>query len=221
MFYKYVKIGDRIEISEKTGNKGVMFSQVEGMPEHGELLIRTPVVKGRIAEIPASSEINIIIFTEKGMFRFGVYVIWSYKQDSFGLLHIKILGDGERVQRRDFYRLNCETPFYFKQVLDYNEPFESKDTFYGIVLDISGGGMRFKCNERLTENAFVQGIIELDNERALVAGRVLDSKELFDTSSVFNFQYRIQFVILPDEVMEKIMQYILNGQRKQLQRRYQ
>ena len=221
LFCKYVNIGDRIEILGNSGEKNILHSQVEGIPKLGELLIRMPIIKGRYVIMPDNSILSIIIYTEKGMFRFCVCVAGNLKKDGFGLLHIKISNDGERVQRRDFYRLSCETAFCFKQVLNCNEHFESENAFTGIILDISGGGFRFKCDCELRENVLIKGIIELNNEYALIAGRVLDTKELIHESNEYKFQYRVQFLSLSKEVMKKIMQYIFDEQRKQLQRRQQ
>ena len=219
LFCKYVNIGDRIEILENSGEKNILHSQVEDIPKLGELLIRMPIINGRYAIMPDNSELSIIIFTEKGMFKFCVCVAGNLKKDGFGLLHIKISNDGERIQRRDFYRLSCETAFCFKQVFNCSEPFESENALTGIILDISGGGLRFICNCELRENALIKGIVKLNNEYALIAGKVLDTKKLVNESNEYKFQCRVQFLVLSQEVMKKIMKYIFDEQRKQLQRR--
>ena len=212
MLNKYIKTGDRIEIIEK---QTIMFSQVENTINLREFLIRTPVINGSLAEISVSGALSLVIFTEKGMLRFSASVIESLKQEGFSLLHVKLTSDGERVQRRDYYRLNCKAPFFFTAIKDPNDDFDTENASLGLIEDISGGGARLACNLPMTENEIVRGLIELDDEKALIAGKVLDAQTKFNE---YKYQYRIRFLGLPDKDLEIIKRYILKGRRKQLQR---
>ncbi|MDR1558109.1 MAG: flagellar brake protein [Clostridiales bacterium] len=215
MSYKYIKIGDRIEVTEKDGCKA-LFSLVEHMPEPGELLLKTPVINGRLAGAPDGAELSVAVFTENGIYKFGAYVIRKFKQDGFSLTHIKLSSEFERVQRRDSYRLKCEAPLSFMEVEAICAPFAGEGAFSGIIRDISGGGACVVSNYPLMEGALIKGVIELGDETALVTGKVLEARSVPNTRSAYKFQYRVEFVSLSDELMAAIMRYILEGQRKQL-----
>ena len=216
MINKYVKVGDRIEITDKSIDGRVMFSQVESILEPNELLIRAPVINGRLTAMSAGCELSVVIFTEKSIYKHVAHVTENVKQDGFNMLHIKLSGDGERVQRRDFFRISCEAPFYFKQVSDENAPFSGDDAAYGIVLDISGGGVRFISNHLLTEESLVKGYIVMEDQRAQILGKVLNAHNVPNALSEYKIQYRVRFMNLSDEVSETIIQYILKLQRIKL-----
>ena len=211
MLCKNIKSGNRVEI---TLNDNVMQSQVESVKEPNELLLRTPVLNGRLAVIPDNSEITAIIFTEHGLLNFIAHVIENLNVDGFNFLRINLLRRGERVQRRQFYRLHCSAPFFFKQVQDHNELFDIKGASTGIVQNISGGGICFVCNKDLMKNHLIKGFITINDEQALIVGKVLDGQYKFNTHAKYKMQYRVQFENLPSGVFEIIMRYILKEQRE-------
>jgi c-di-GMP-binding flagellar brake protein YcgR len=217
MSFKYVKVGDRISLTDRSKGRE-MASLVEGVPEPGELLIRAPVVNGGLAVISDNSVLIVVIFTEKGIIKFDANVIENLKEDGFRLLHVKLLGEGERIQRREYFRMDCKTPFLFNQIKDYGQRFIKETAIPGMVQDISGGGIRFVSDHLLSEDEMVKGVIELEDENALVSGKILEIQNILNSNTLsYKYQYRVQFINVPDKAIETITRYIFNRQRKQLQ----
>ena len=215
MSFKYIRAGDRIDIFEKSSAGRMMNSQVEDILEPAGLLIKAP--GGRLADFPGESGLRALVFTDIGIFEYNAYVVEKVSRNGSNLLHVSLPGEGERVQRREFYRLNCALPFCFKKVANANAPFNASGGKTGLILDISGGGIRFVSGFPLGRNSLIKGNVDLDGESALIAGKVIFAQRIRSEEANLTLQYRAHYVNLPDGVLDIIIRYVLNGQRKQLQ----
>jgi len=111
--------------------------------------------------------------------------------------------------------MDCMIPFHFRQVTNIADIVDTKNAEKGTILDISGGGLKFVSKYVLMEAMLIKGLIEMDGEPALIAGKILHARQITNDGI---FQYRLRFEGLPDEVSQMIIQYVLRLQRNQLQR---
>jgi len=213
MFVGSIKTGDRIEISDSnaTGVKKVYVSVVEEVLDLSRLLAHMPIEYGKLVKLDKNTRYSVLFFTEKGMLQFDSMVIDYEKTDGFNLMKIKLISEGERMQRRSFFRFNCVIPFTF-QIADT----DNKDTYEGIIKDICGGGLRFVTNIEVADMKTVNCIIDLNENKIMVSGRILHKQHF--PKSLYAYQYRIQFTGIMYNDQEKIVQYVYNEQRKIVRR---
>jgi len=215
MSFQFIKTGDQADITLKTYENSALPSRVENVLDFPELLVRAPVINGRYRVLPDGLEISLTVYTEKGVYKFESVVTGSAVQNGFGILRVNLGEEGERVQRRNFFRMDCLIPFCFKPVTDTAEILNPQDAEKGVILDISGGGMRFVSQFELMEGMLIKGLIEMETKPAIVTGKILFARQMPNAGK---FQYRVRFDNLPDEISEQIVQYVLQLQRDQLRR---
>jgi len=206
MFADGVKTGDRLEIK---GNGKTYVSVVEEVTETGDITIHMPIEYGRLVELYKNTVYHAIFFTEKGILRFTAEVSDYDKTDNFNLIRLKILSEGERMQRRSFFRFNCVIPFRF--ALDGEDSFRE-----GVMKDICGGGIRFVTNIDIPMNKTVKCEMVLNGEALCLQGAVLHRQHF--PKSVYAYQYRIEFTGVMMNDREKIVQYVYEEQRRIIKR---
>ncbi|MDR2938920.1 MAG: flagellar brake protein, partial [Clostridiales bacterium] len=104
MFFKHVKIGDRLEIYEENKKDIVYASQVEEVKEKRALVIHMPISFGQYIKLKEKNKYTVIFFTDSGLLRYEAVIEKHKVEDGFNLTEIKLNSNGERMQRREFFR---------------------------------------------------------------------------------------------------------------------
>lgn len=220
MLIDNIKIGDRIEINLLRDNRlgKVYISQVEEILSENEVLIHVPISYGQLVKLSLREKYSMLFFTEKGMVRFDSEIISYTKENEFNFMQVRLISEGERIQRREFFRFSCLLPMKFAKIdgeIDENI-ITNKPIVDGIIKDLGGGGIRFVSNESIEEGKKIKSIIMLGDECLVVLGKVLH-KQFFPKSN-FKYQYRIEFFGMQEAEQEKVIQYIFNEQRKTMRK---
>jgi c-di-GMP-binding flagellar brake protein YcgR len=134
-------------------------------------------------------------------------------------MNVLILSEGTKIQRREFYRIECMLPIRFVEVAAGNEFADSSTYMHdGFVKDISGGGMKFVTKHDMDDEARIRFSMVLEGMSAkhyIVAfGRTIDKKTLLYGN--FRYQYNVQYYAMPDADQEHIVEFIFNEQRRVL-----
>lgn len=206
MFIDGIKTGDRLEI---TSAGKAYVSVVEAAGENGELTVHMPIEYGKLVKLQKNEEYSVLFFTEKGMLRFTAAVSDYEKADGFNFIKLNLLSEGERVQRRSFFRFNCVIPFTF--TLDGGGA--PRD---GVMKDICGGGIRFVTNYDIPKDKRVSCVAEINGETLCLAGEILHKQHF--PKSVYAYQYRIEFTGMVQGDRDKIVQYVYDEQRREIKR---
>lgn len=133
----------------------------------------------------------------------------------------------DKVQRRQFFRLECNIPLQYriidpqeKQLLDSATPYDEdvivKEWKKGVVLDISGGGIRFVSSdfeekENLIQVKFDMSVGDEEEEFCLFA-TILRSEQNRNKSTIY--EQRVMFWKLDQALREKMIRTIFELQRK-------
>ncbi|HHX55951.1 MAG TPA: PilZ domain-containing protein [Clostridiales bacterium] len=161
----------------------------------------------------------------------------------------KILNDFVKVQRRQYYRLNINFDVEFHlytsvelkvyrtlfedqalseeekgKLIDLLIDSQEENISKGLVLDISGGGMRFQSKDQLKKDDFINLHFSLDtnsitkeyNIQAVVIESSKSYNKIYDDKNVY--ENRVQFMNISKEDRENIVRFIFYEQRKQRQR---
>ena len=219
MLIDSINIGDRVEIQQnREGERPkTHVSQVENKLNDNKIVIHVPISYGQLIEMAQGVEYKFMFFTDKGLIRFTGVVEKQMEEEGFALLVIKLIGEGERIQRRDFFRFSCILPLKFSLLdnLTMTEVDED-EVFQGIIKDIGGGGVCFLTNESIDENSTIKLVIKLEDSILVAIGEVIQ-KHYFPKSN-YRYQYRVGFIGIHPAEQEKIVQFIFNEQKRMLQK---
>lgn len=238
MLSKYIMPGDKIELTpirQKRNQNGeeekkVFASKVSEIINEDQLEIVMPMEKTKLILLPVDAEYEICFYSKSGIYLCKARVIDRYKSEGVYLLLVELTSNLRKNQRREFYRFNCILNMSSRElveeelsaiddnklVLERGMPLQ-----HSIIVDISGGGIRFVSNYRyeqgtiiyLTYNLFVGGV-EKSYE---LTGKILMVKELENRKG--QYEHRVQYVTIKNQDREEIIRYIFEEERKNRQRK--
>lgn len=244
MLSKLVSPGDRVEITKPVDKKNkkkyaqaesvfetALISQVYEIMDDTKLSIAMPMADGRIIPLPVNSKFEICFYTSGGLYKSGFIVTERYKQNGLYVLVIELLYELKKYQRRQFYRLECAMEVDYiilddsvsAEEIDDDEMKEllnGHELKKGIIIDISGGGIRFASEEKLEDNVLV--IIKLDmqisNNKEVygVMGRILSSRKIINNNRMY--EQRMEYHEIEEKKRETIIRYVFEQERKMRQK---
>lgn len=209
---KAIELGDKVELVTQVDAKGEQsqyFSKVQEVGIDGEIMILAPTEAGRINPLELSEKYGMCIYTKKGLYRCEVQVKRRSKDDKLYLLTLQILTSLQKYQRRQYYRLDCMLSFHYKDdaIDQWSE---------GMILDISGGGIRFTSKNKLIQKKGVVNHIQLsydEQDRHLyLSGIIVDSEQMRGNASLY--ENRVEFDAISNEDREVIIRFIFEEERR-------
>lgn len=207
--------------------------------------ISMPIENKVIVPLEIGDIYRIIIYTSNGLFQCMAKILKRYKEGSIYVLDIQLIGKLEKHQRRQYYRLMCELEIEHraettkeielhekikKNIFEDGEEKEKCIEEYntlefewlsGDVVDISGGGIRFKSNEDYSPESIIiiRTPIVRDCEDTIIPLRARVIRSSKDYAGAYaRFDIRAEFVNLDNNVREKLVRYIFDEQRRRMKR---
>lgn len=234
MLSKYIVPGDRVELTalergraNKTTEeeKKKYASKVNDVLSDERLEIIMPMEKTKIILLPVDGEYEICFYAKNSVFVCKARVVDRYKADGFYLLLFELISDLRKNQRREFYRFNCIIKMK-NRALSEEESERLQSGVYeidmsvplneSVIVDISGGGMRFISEEKYEEGTYMYVDYALFNgamdKNYELIGKVLTAKEIENKRG--QFEYRLQYVNISNKEREEIIRYIFEEERK-------
>lgn len=212
-----IHLGDKVElVTEVTLNKhqDKYFSKVQELTEDGEVVILAPMENGRIEPLELNRKYGMCIYTDKGLYRCEVMITKRVKSDNLYLITLKIQTSLQKYQRRQYFRMDCMLNFQYKDGID-------TDWHEGIILDISGGGIRFTSRSKLDNQKSLINHIRLDmldeEEDLYLSGSIIESFQAELDKTVF--ENRVEFDHIDNYEREIIIKFIFEEERRRRRRR--
>ena len=181
------------------------------------LAILPPIKDGIILPLHNGEEFEIIYYNEKIIYQFKCKVKERKYEKKVELLIITYPDNFLQVQRRDFVRVSIMHEVRFVKILSISEFKEAENILsqgngkLGVLMDISGGGIRLKTNENTNLGDIIVVDLKLTNSNSVIMGQVVrDEKDDADIKS-----YGISFLEMNEKTREKIIQLIFEIMRKQ------
>ncbi len=177
MFSKFISLGDKIELQaadqaleEQTASAGkVYMSEVYDILSEDEIEIQMPMEKTKLILLPVDVEFDMIFYTSNGMYQCFGRIVDRYKSNNMYLLRVELTSNLRRYQRREFYRLRCALEMHSRdlkedevQTIESNMPYTLSKGLpmkESVIVDISGGGLRFLSSQRFEQDSFTAAII--------------------------------------------------------------
>lgn len=250
MIKDFISIGDKINLitiwNKQRENKPrkLYVSQVLDFDGDYKVKIAMPIEKGKLIPLEVGTKYEVCFYTKKGLYSCKAIVIERYRDENLFVLMIQLLSDLKKYQRRQYYRLDCMIDFRFHLISEEemiyrkqlkNNIFVSEeekidcitaleelevDWIEGIIIDISGGGIRFnselkteKGNSILLE--FVLSSEEECNFYELEA-QVVFSEQIKNKNNLY--ETRTEFKEISNVEREEIIRFIFEEDRKHRKR---
>lgn len=234
MLEQYIQLGQRIDLESVTrimadGEpqqlRKVYSSKVYDILTDEKIEIVMPYEQRRLVLLPVDSEYSIYFYTENGMLECRARIVDRYKSNNVFILVMELLTNLRKYQRREFYRYNCVLELESRVLEDderalvgtpLQEFVQDLPLQKSVIVDISGGGLRFLSNENYKEGSLLFCRYQLeqkDSEKVYeVIGKVLSANPAKKRPGFY--EYRIQYQHIDNKKREEIIQYIFEEERK-------
>ena len=227
-----IQLVQQIENADRTGTGADTYkSQVLDVLDNGNLEISMPTESGKLILLPLGVRYEFAFYSGGGIYKSIGRVAERYKKDNLYMLVIELKTPLERYQRREFYRYNCTMNFGYFILEEEHLKMESTDEIIsdlmyiefkekrhsGVVVDISGGGMRFRGEDKLEANAQILAMLRLTSTKIdrqfQIRGYVIDCHRV-DKSKDLLYESRVKFMIDVKRVQEEIIRFIFEEERR-------
>jgi len=234
MLENFIKPGQRIDLkalkrvkvsSEKNKDK-VYSTKVYDVVNDDTIEIIMPMEQTKLILLPVDGEYEVFFYTENGLYESTVRITDRYKSNNVYIILVELQANLRKYQRRDFYRYSCaldmetrgltpEEVFAYRKGENYQAP-PGMPTAKGVIVDISGGGLRFVSKTQYERESLLYCNYSLFIHGGIkgykIICKVLDSREI--TNRPGEYEHRVQFLNLDNDEREEIIQYIFEEERK-------
>lgn len=239
MISKVLCVGNRIELSrtqvveamgEPMEKQKVYVSQILEILDDEKIKIGMPMEKGKVIPLPVNSRLDACFYTEKGLYQGRLLVTDRYKEGTIYVLIVEVISSLQKFQRRQYFRLGCVIDIKYQKITDSEVEeyikegsLELEEGLFteGTALDISGGGVRFVSQERLSKNQEIFMSLEVIYDHQVrsygLLGEVIQSDEA--RSGVGLYEHRVEFINIKGSVRESLIKYIFEEERHQRQKK--
>ncbi len=208
-----IKLGDKVElVTEVTlaNQPSRYFSKVQEVDDETSVVIIAPTENGWIEPLELNRKYGMSVYTDKGLYRCEAMLSKRVKTEHHHLITLDILTTLQKYQRRQFFRINCGLTFQYKD--DVNQ-----EWYEGMILDISGGGIRFTTKSKLESNRPLMSHIRLnwsddDEEELFLAGMMIESAPTELDKTVY--ENRVEFEGIDYMEREIIIKFIFEEERR-------
>ncbi len=214
-----VKTGDFCEIHLHRNSEETRTYQtrVELVESSKLVFVQIPTYKAKMVKLPQHYKYDIIFKNEKVIYKYSMEILGYAKIENELYLKIGLTSEGEKVQRRKFYRLAISKPIYIKDPVLENNP----DKLYVSELrDLSAGGIRFVTNSLFGMEKNININFMLDAEYYSINANIIFEKNLKEVSDKYAVEYRAEFTDVSQYDRDRLVANIFEAQRTKMNRTY-
>ena len=234
MLTDYISPGNKVELKatgkmwmdEDARTKHIYMSKIMDVTSDDRIEILMPFERGKIVLLPVDGEYSLCFYSTRGLFQCFAKIVDRYRSDNMYILVLDLTSELSKLQRREYYRFSCalelKSRMCSKEELD---AFEKNRKYLvdpgdnlkkSVVVDISGGGLRFVANFKYEEGSTIYCAYHLPGnsypkEYEMICN-VLKVQELESRPGLF--EHRIQYVYIEETSREDIIHFIFEEERK-------
>lgn len=227
-----ISIGNKIDMEiledgqpvENKERRRVLSCRVMDLPGGEIVRISMPFHEGRLVPLAVGDQYLMNIFAEKGIHASRFTVVNRMKEGNLFLADMEMQEPLKKVQRREYFRHECRLPADYRIVTAEEvqswefQKGEELEWKRGVIMDISGGGVRMISEYKEKANEYVQlrFVIQPDEEqqRILQYGKLIASIQKENSTTLY--EQRIEFEGIGDKERELLIRYIFNEERKKI-----
>lgn len=231
MLSKYIFPGDRIElqavsrVKKDDEEKKVYTSRVYDVLSDDRLEIIMPMEKTKLILLPIDGEYDVCFYTSLGLYQCFTRIIDRYKSNNVYVLVLELTSNLRKHQRRNYFRYSCVLDMKMRELKrEEVQAAEANQVSLvpglplrrSIIVDISGGGIRFIADHEYEEGSLVYCTYKLASndfgKDYEVVGKILSAKPVANRPG--EFEHRVQYVNLDNDTREEIIKFIFEEERK-------
>ncbi len=236
MIEKYVHPGSRVDLQvvRRTTQKGdkpekTYATKIHDILSDDRMEVLMPMEQTKLILLPVEGVYEMYFYTEAGLYQCIGRIIDRYKSNNIYILLIELETNLRKYQRREYYRYSCALDMEARNLSEEEIGGGENDDFKlapgmplkrSIVVDISGGGLRF-----VSEYKYEKGSHILCKYSLLVKGTVKEYEivsEILDVRELENkpgsFEHRVRYVNVDSKEREEIIQFIFDEERRKRQK---
>lgn len=234
----------RFSLTESMGVKPKVYaSQLLDIKDERNLSIAVPIENGHLVPLEIGERYDVSFITSAGIYVCTVVIKNRFKQNTLYFLAVEVVSDLKKEQRRQYFRLEKIRPFEYHQLADtedellkalmekrYSSDEERRQIAAGlrdfkavetsaIMVNISGGGMKFQSDEELKREALIRIRLLLDDTDPApydLFARIIFTERIYNKEK--RYEHRCEFININRDTRESIVRYIFNEERKQRKR---
>ena len=234
MLTDYISPGNRVELKatgkiwmdDDSRTKHIYMSKIMDVTSDDRIEILMPFERGKIVLLPVDGEYSLCFYSTKGLFQCYAKIVDRYRSDNMYILVMDLTSELTKLQRREYYRFSCALELNSRLCTQEElEAFERNRKYLvdagtglrkSVVVDISGGGLRFVANFRYDEGSTIYCSYRLPgnvNDKVYeMICNVLKVQELESRPGLF--EHRIQYIYIDENSREDIIHFIFEEERK-------
>lgn len=230
---KFLKEGDRLEIRplEQKNNDELPKEYVSKLQEiisDDVVDILMPMEQSKTILFPINGRCELVFFNKNCLYQCLAKVIDRYKVNNLMMLRMEFISNLRKYQRREFYRFSCALEIRSRNLEDEElaaveeqknvEFIAGLPLMQGIVVDISGGGLRFMSRQLYEPGSLIYCSYQLlftnKARKVEVVGKILSSKKLDNRPGMY--EHRVQYHNIDEKLREEIIRFIFEEERRNM-----
>jgi c-di-GMP-binding flagellar brake protein YcgR len=175
--------------------------------EVGENLLSVfvPITQGTVVPLREGTPAKIVFWDEVAAYEISTTIAQRIAVP-VAVLVLDLPNDIRRVQRRNYVRVPAFYPVTFRSVNRQG----LSDTKKGVMLDLSGGGMRFQTDEPVEKGAILIATLALLSGPIQTSARVCRVERDSETSK---YSVSVDFYQIPERDRDRIIRCVFELQR--------
>lgn len=204
-----LKVNSRIEVVVDEKSYKALIIDIED----DNIKINIPVRNDEYLMLYKDDKIEINSYLDEGKcFNYYCNVISKGKDNNVIYYKLTLPYDVRRIQRRNFFRVNLLEDVTYKNITNKTEK-EIEELPYksGIMIDLSGGGLKVKTKEKLKGNDIIVMRIKMTSIEVKLKGQIVRIETAIDN----NFLYGVKFLDITEMESDRIIRELFEIMRKQ------
>ncbi|HBV85995.1 flagellar brake protein [Desulfosporosinus sp.] len=204
-YKKKLSFGLAVELTVLEGEyEGHYRSRIEEVGER-LLSVGVPFENGELVPVREGTKVKITFYDETAVYSFEGKIMQRIAIP-LPILVLVLPDSVEKVQRRDFVRVPASFPVTFRMVTKEG----LSDLYKAIMLDLSGGGMRFSTPVKVENKSLLYAQLSLPYGEIQTPVRVCRVFNIEDTKL---YSVSVQFHEISERERDKIIRCVFDIQR--------
>lgn len=221
-----LKIGTKLEFSLVTGSASLLgavyVSQFLDIIDAENVIIATPIANSRIVFIPEGFNIKVTLLDSKyGLWGFKGLVVKRGIRENINILQIKVQGALERIQRRQYFRLDSLLNAEYRLLKEQRPEAAAEEDIpfkQAVTRNISGSGVCLAVEDEIPRDSMLEVGLNFDScGHVIVKAQVIRCTKL-PGSKPEKYEIGLHFRDLPKNVQDAIIKYVFDQQRILIQK---
>lgn len=212
-------IGTKLEIQivdneDKPLINNLLVSEIESVEQDGSICVMTPIHEGKYLMVHIGVRMKIYTNVKNDYFIFTAKLTKRQKKGNLQVFILTVEKEIEKIQRRQFFRLDCNLKVEYREVNIEGDKIIPKTRFIeSITRDISGNGLCIASNDIVNKHTILECDLEIKEKRIIFIGTVVRIIKK-ETESNLKYGIGIEFTKIQNRDREMIVGYIFEEQRK-------